>query len=60
MLERLPVNFDVEAVEMRYAQDYFNSMNTVLVQVDEWVEAAALQTSCAPLLLAQHIMLTKR
>ncbi|KAF5833110.1 DNAH7 protein [Dunaliella salina] len=32
VLERLPVNFDVEAVESRYTQDYFNSMNTVLVQ----------------------------
>jgi len=32
ILERLPVNFDVEAVEAKYSQDYFNSMNTVLVQ----------------------------
>jgi len=33
ILERLPSNFDIEAVELRCPQDYFNSMNTVLVQV---------------------------
>jgi hypothetical protein len=33
ILGRLPPNFDVEAVEMRFPPDYYNSMNTVLVQV---------------------------
>lgn len=33
VLERLPMNFDLEAVEGAYPQDYLNSMNTVLVQV---------------------------
>lgn len=33
VLERLPVNFDLEEVEGKYPQDYFNSINTVLVQV---------------------------
>ena len=32
VLERLPPNFDIEAVERRYPQDYYNSMNTVLAQ----------------------------
>ena len=33
ILQQLPANFDLEMVEMRCPQDYFNSMNTVLVQV---------------------------
>jgi dynein heavy chain len=33
VLERLPPNFDLEAVEGKFPQDYYNSMNTVLVQV---------------------------
>ncbi len=33
ILERLPQNFDLEMVSDSYPQDYFNSMNTVLVQV---------------------------
>jgi hypothetical protein len=32
ILQRLPPNFDVEGVELKYPQDYYNSMNTVLVQ----------------------------
>ncbi|KXZ48211.1 DHC-9 protein [Gonium pectorale] len=32
VLERLPPNFDIEAVERLYPQDYYNSMNTVLAQ----------------------------
>lgn len=32
VLSRLPSNFDIEAVEGQYPQEYFNSMNTVLVQ----------------------------
>jgi len=32
ILERVPPNFDLEAVENKYPQDYYNSMNTVLVQ----------------------------
>lgn len=33
ILSRLPPNYDIEATEARYPQDYYNSMNTVLVQV---------------------------
>lgn len=36
ILERLPQNFDLEQVEGLYPQDYYNSMNTVLVQVRQW------------------------
>ncbi|PNH00034.1 Dynein heavy chain 7, axonemal, partial [Tetrabaena socialis] len=32
VLERLPPNFDIEAVERVYPQDYYNSINTVLAQ----------------------------
>lgn len=32
ILVNLPENFNVELVAMKYPQDYFNSMNTVLVQ----------------------------
>lgn len=32
VLSRLPSNFDLEAVEGSYPQEYYNSMNTVLVQ----------------------------
>ena len=32
VLERLAPNFDTEAVEQQYPQDYYNSINTVLVQ----------------------------
>lgn len=32
ILDRLPPNFDLEDTEHKYPQDYFNSMNTVLVQ----------------------------
>ena len=33
ILERLPVNFDLEGVAAQYPQDYYNSTNTVLIQV---------------------------
>ncbi len=33
VLSRLPPNFDIEAVEASYPQEYYNSMNTVLAQV---------------------------
>eukprot|EP00854_Cymbomonas_tetramitiformis_P002297 gene2297-3019_t len=32
IVERIPPNFDVEAVEMKYPADYYDSMTTVLVQ----------------------------
>lgn len=32
LLARLPPNFDLEAAETAYPQDYYNSMNMVLVQ----------------------------
>ncbi|KAG2490029.1 hypothetical protein HYH03_011494 [Edaphochlamys debaryana] len=32
VLDRLPPNFDIEAVERLYPQDYYNSINTVLAQ----------------------------
>ncbi len=33
VLARLPPLFDIEAVQAQFPQDYYNSMNTVLVQV---------------------------
>ena len=35
ILQRLPANFDTEAVALRYPPDYYNSMHTVLVQVSD-------------------------
>lgn len=43
VLARLPPNFDLEAVAEAYPQDYYNSMNTVLVQV----RGAGAAWSCA-------------